>query len=568
MSKKITILSSIILLLNLGVAEPIGSAIEEQEQQRLSTDLSLSAKARYNLLLGELALLRQDYVAAREHYDELLSYEQNIQFLQRRINIELAEENIADARPYLEILVEKDSENIFIWEQLARSQVATEDLEAALDSYHRLIQLSEEGGVNGYHLLIRGLRDNNGNEQLMEILDRLAQLNPQQTEPLIYYALVAIEEGMAEIGEAYLLEALELEPDNEKVYRMLAENYRNQGEIDRAIALLEEGYLVKEIENLAYLYLLLLKQDLQFAAAETLLNKLISEDPENLLHQAEKIIIDYQLGRYDRVTDGIAQFDQEDYLYPLIVSELLEISENNGTAQELAKILSDQNYEAYRDQYFVLQARVALETGDYKHFLGIFDELRSQNFYAQEYYYLVQLEMLESAELYDHYEALLLLAEPVFTNKTIVTFLKGMGHYHQKNFSAMETLFLDYLKEHPEDDIILNAYGYSLLEYDPSRAEEALTYMLKADELNPNQDFIEDSIGWAYYHLDKLDEAEYYLTRAFNKSKVPEMIAHYLHLQNRLENFEVIDELYPKFKQLFPENRFLHELQKRYEWAD
>ena len=78
----------------------------------------------------------------------------------------------------------------------------------------------------------------------------------------------------------------------------------------------------------------------------------------------------------------------------------------------------------------------------------------------------------------------------------------------------------------PDNAQILNALGYTLTDR-TTRHNEALQLLLKAHTLQPDDPAILDSLGWVYYNLQRYDEAEDYLTKAYGAFPDPEVAYHY-----------------------------------------
>lgn len=70
-----------------------------------------------------------------------------------------------------------------------------------------------------------------------------------------------------------------------------------------------------------------------------------------------------------------------------------------------------------------------------------------------------------------------------------------------------------------------NALGYSLAERG-ERLGEAEKLIRKALELAPDDPFILDSLGWVFYRMGKLDQAQLHLQQALDKRFDPEIAAH------------------------------------------
>ncbi len=82
-----------------------------------------------------------------------------------------------------------------------------------------------------------------------------------------------------------------------------------------------------------------------------------------------------------------------------------------------------------------------------------------------------------------------------------------------KDFAGAEATLRDILKESPNNPIALNNLGYFLLERN-ERFDEALKMIEAAVKADPTNSSYLDSLGWAYFKLNKLAEAEKYLLEA------------------------------------------------------
>jgi len=89
---------------------------------------------------------------------------------------------------------------------------------------------------------------------------------------------------------------------------------------------------------------------------------------------------------------------------------------------------------------------------------------------------------------------------------------------HQKDFDRAESLFKEIIAENPDHANALNYIGYMLADRGV-RLEEAVGYVERALQLEPNNGAYLDSMGWAMFKLDKLEEAEKYLLRAVENQK-------------------------------------------------
>ena len=107
-----------------------------------------------------------------------------------------------------------------------------------------------------------------------------------------------------------------------------------------------------------------------------------------------------------------------------------------------------------------------------------------------------------------------------------VYFSRGAMFEKQKKMDLAEAEFQKILKSDPANPGALNYLGYMLVDQN-IRVAEGLAMIQKALQTDPQNGAYLDSIGWAYYRLDKLDDAAKYLKLAVEKtSKDPTVHDH------------------------------------------
>jgi tetratricopeptide (TPR) repeat protein len=77
----------------------------------------------------------------------------------------------------------------------------------------------------------------------------------------------------------------------------------------------------------------------------------------------------------------------------------------------------------------------------------------------------------------------------------------------------------------PDFAAAYNALGYSFADRN-IKLDEAVALIEKALTLSPNDHYMLDSLGWAYYRKGKLDKAIKYLEQAYQVNQDPEIAAH------------------------------------------
>jgi tetratricopeptide (TPR) repeat protein len=100
--------------------------------------------------------------------------------------------------------------------------------------------------------------------------------------------------------------------------------------------------------------------------------------------------------------------------------------------------------------------------------------------------------------------------------KEPVLFLRGALFEKQKRYDEAEKEFRRVLDVSPNNASALNYLGYMLADRN-IRVQEALALIQKAVDQEPANGAFLDSLGWAYYRLNKLDEAADYLRRSLQR---------------------------------------------------
>jgi tetratricopeptide (TPR) repeat protein len=116
----------------------------------------------------------------------------------------------------------------------------------------------------------------------------------------------------------------------------------------------------------------------------------------------------------------------------------------------------------------------------------------------------------EAAEIYT--QAVQRTADPVKADWSLFYF-RGIAYERVKAWDKAEADFRKALELSPEQPLVLNYLGYSLVDMGRN-LEEAMGMIRKAVELRSNDGYIVDSLGWAYYRLGRYEEAVTELERA------------------------------------------------------
>ena len=94
-----------------------------------------------------------------------------------------------------------------------------------------------------------------------------------------------------------------------------------------------------------------------------------------------------------------------------------------------------------------------------------------------------------------------------------IFFQRGIAYERLKKWELAEPNFKKALELFPDQPQVLNYLGYSWVDMN-IKLEEGLAMIRKAVDLRPDDGYIVDSLGWAYYRLGRFEDAVGELERA------------------------------------------------------
>jgi tetratricopeptide (TPR) repeat protein len=206
-------------------------------------------------------------------------------------------------------------------------------------------------------------------------------------------------------------------------------------------------------------------------------------------------------------------------------------------------LTTTQNYQAANDVYDAIPATSVLRTNAETEIamnLQRMDKLadaeqRLRAIFAREpnnYEVLVTLgNLLRNNENYKDAEeiyskAIALVAKPERKHWSVY-YYRGISRERLKTWDSAEADLRKALELEPDEPSVLNYLGYSLIDMN-LKLDEAIGMVKKAVEAKPNDGYIVDSLGWAYFQLREFDEAVVHLERAVDLRAGDPIIAEHL----------------------------------------
>jgi tetratricopeptide (TPR) repeat protein len=116
----------------------------------------------------------------------------------------------------------------------------------------------------------------------------------------------------------------------------------------------------------------------------------------------------------------------------------------------------------------------------------------------------------ECAEVYG--KGIAQIAKPEKPN-WLIFYFRGICYERSKQWPKAEVDLKKSLELFPDQPHVLNYLGYSWIDQGIN-LDEGMTMIRRAVDQRPDDGYIVDSLGWAYYRINKFDEAVRYLERA------------------------------------------------------
>lgn len=147
-------------------------------------------------------------------------------------------------------------------------------------------------------------------------------------------------------------------------------------------------------------------------------------------------------------------------------------------------------------------------------------------------------------------------------DETDLRYGRALAFVLLKQVDAAEQDLRRLLAQQPEEPVLLNALGYTLVDM-TDRYQEGFELIQRAYALSPDSPAIIDSMGWGLYRLQRLDEAREMLLQAYALSQDGEIAAHLAevlwHLGERREARRILVEALKRE----PGNKTLLDARKR-----
>ena len=394
-----------------------------------------------------------------------------------------------------------------LWELLGDAYNQIHDLPNAEQAYRKAAD-AQPDDINHHKELAQTLLSEEKYPEALEQYQRLAQMDADDPDNYLRLAEIYRQLKQLDKAEQNVLLAKQRAPNSLEVTYYEASIYEDEGRLDDSIRVLSDAVTAVKTESeftpsrrrtLAILYQQLgqlYRETSNYTAAVNTFEEMLRLGTEEDRRARVMIIDTYREARDISKALDAARKAAEAYPKdrPILMSQALLLGENGQADQAVSH----------------LRTLLDGSAGDFEIQLDI----------AQVY---------EESKRWGEAEQAIHAAEkiqPDSSGKEMSGFLMGAIFERQKKYDQAEEEFRKVLNVNPRNSSTLNYYGYMLADRG-IRLEEATDLIKRALADDPNNAAYQDSLGWAYFKQNKLDEAEGFLRKAATReSHDPTILSH------------------------------------------
>jgi tetratricopeptide (TPR) repeat protein len=489
-----------------------------------ATHFETDLEPLFQILVAEFAGQRGRLELAAHHYVAAAIQLHDLEVAKRATRISVFASNNASALAAAKIWVEQAPTDIEARQILAAMHIRAGDANAAITHLEYVLDAQTDGADRQFGVITNLLSREEDKLTALDVMQRLMSRHSGD-DALMAYALLAIRAEEIEHAAAAMARVLESGTLNSNIAVAYVAFLQKQDKTLLAFKWLEQ-VIAKNSDDtsLRLLYARLLADSGRYEQARVQFSIVSTAIPDN-----SDVV--YALGllnlQGNRIEVAHANF-----------SRLLELGERGDDANfHLAQIAESREevtealalYRAVKPgvNYFQAQLRTALtlslqdEVADARVQLRSIvarDEEQQLQIVRVEGEILTQHDRLEDAmavydaALIDIYDMELLYTRAMLAEK--------MGR-----LDVLEADLHAIIEREPDNSQALNALGYTLADH-TERYQEAYEFIKRALELNAEDFYILDSMGWVLYRLGRFGEAVEFLNRAREIKNDPEVAAH------------------------------------------
>jgi len=503
---------------------PQTTAAGVAQQPELPTQ-ELTDDLMFDILLAEIAGQRGELDTSVPHYLQAAENARDPRVAERAVQIASYAKQFAIAERAARRWVELAPQDIEAHKALTVLALHLGDTDEAIAQLDYLIKAADDP-QEGYNLATALLARDPDKEAALVSMERLVAYHPESPHAWMALSRMAVNVNKLDKGLDSVNRALELSPGLPDAMMLKAQILVRQERKAEATQLLESA-VDKHPDNamlhFAYGRMLLDGDDLDGARKQ--FGRVVELDPENAEGLYSLALLELETKQYASGEKHLQQLlklrPNEQNAYYYLGYSALEQGHEDAALQWYRKVEGGDYWSQSQLRIAEILVRQDKLEAMQNHMLT----LRSMNPDQRVPLFLIEGQVLTDAGLNRQVYDLYGLALQESPDNEELLYAHSLAAEKLGKLEIAERSMRRILKNDPDNARTLNALGYTLADR-TNRYEEALSYITRAYEQEPNDPAVIDSLGWVHYRLGNLDEARRLLQQAWDMTGNSEIGAH------------------------------------------
>ncbi|NLO80055.1 MAG: tetratricopeptide repeat protein [Xanthomonadaceae bacterium] len=524
----------------------------------------ISDRLLFHVLRAELAGNQGDLQQSQEAYLEAARLSRDPRLAERAARLALYLHDLPAAREAAQRWLQLAPNAPAAHEMLALVLLRGGDADSALRHLRQALALAPAGAAAGFERLSQLLARETGASKALALaaVEALASEHPDEPQAYQTLAELALRFEQPETALAAAEQAQRLAPDWTAPALLSVQAHLRMGEGERAIPRLQE-LLDRQPSDydlrLQYARALLELERLEGALRQFEL--LLQARPDQAQIRYVAALLALELGEHEKARENLLQLinsgqrSDDAYFY---LGRLAQLEGDARGAMRWFRQVQGQ----HRPEALLRLAVILGEQGQLAAARGQLQELRSQYPEQAARSYLLEAGLLREHERLEEAAALYSEALSAHPEDPDLRYGRALTYVLLGQIEAAEEDLRLLLAAYPDEPMYLNALGYTLVDM-TERYQEGFELIQRAYELDPDIPAIIDSMGWALYRLQRLDEAREMLLQAYALDQDSEIAAHLIEVLWRLGERDEAQRILTEALQRKPDSRVLHDVRER-----
>lgn len=532
----------------------------EQPSESEQADLSC---AYFYFLWGAHAEFAEQYPEALEAYEKALLCDQEAGYVKEKIPVLLLKMGeFEKATNWLAQAIGDHPDNINYRLLLANLYIQQEKVEEAILLYNEVLEKDDNN--EGVHLRLALLYSHEGDYQTAEeIFKNLLRNNVDSYFTHLSYARLLTQMEKFEDAAQEYEKALALNWSKDLAFEIgyLYVSQEMYGDALRIYTTITDEDEFDERAALSRIQALVDLQREKDALNELYHTRLYSKNPANIDLIIAKLLL--RKKEVDKAKEILTRLTKEtEESEPRYMLALLAYQEDDYITS-LAHLAHIDPESDNIEEAVYLQTRIYQKQGDIDEAIKLLKKHTESEIGRSPLFYALLSSLYQAKE--ENLEAMALMETAIRLYPDNHQLLFEYGLVLEKNGMSDQAVIMmqKVLELQPDHAEALNYIGYTWADKN-IHLEKALEYIQKADTLKPNNGFIIDSLGWAYYRLGKFQQAVQALERSLKLiPDDPHIYDHLGDVYRSQKRFSEALKIYKKAYEMFKDDKNKNDIKQK-----